>query len=156
MFKLYQNVFLYKFILVLLIIIININNIQSQSQPYKPKRYTHNTHLTENKLWFFGGLNETFHPTRDVFYVDLTNKFDTDNVQFIQLPPGSSSPFLCSWCQSAMGGKDNSIIYFFAGIMINSITLRNASSTIYSFDIKNRQWSDLNLSGKGPSKRREF
>ncbi|CAG8632543.1 4803_t:CDS:2, partial [Funneliformis mosseae] len=111
-----------------------------------------------NKLWIFGGgiiANGNFAPTSNVFYVDLTKKFDVDKVAFVDLTLQEESPFVCAWCLSAVGGKDNLTVFFFAGLMLDPASLKATTSTSYSFDIKTRKWSVATFTGS-PSKRREL
>src|SRR6266498_3053675 len=103
------SLFSFKFILIFWII---INIVHSQF--ILKRRFTHNAHLIDNKLWFFGGgtmINGILSPTGDVFYIDLTKQFDTTNVPYVAK---ATSPFSCAWCQSAIGGKNQSKIFFFA------------------------------------------
>ncbi|CAI2166172.1 3827_t:CDS:2 [Funneliformis geosporum] len=151
--KPHQNSFL---LLILLFTIINVNNAQNN---IIRARYTHNAHLIDNKLWIFGGgiiAQGTFSPTSSVFYVDLTKKFDVENVEFEDLPLKDESPFLCAWCQSAVGGKDNLTVFFFAGVMLDPSSFDPTTSTSYSFDIKTSKWSVATFTGSVPSKRREL
>jgi N-acetylneuraminic acid mutarotase len=145
----------FKFILILWIII-NINKVQSQFT--LKRRFTHNAHLFDNKLWFFGGgtmVNGMLSPTGDVFYVDLTKPFDTANVPYVAK---AASPFSCAWCQSAIGGVNQSKIFFFAGAMVKQDSPKTLTDTIvYSFDIKTQTWSiPPQMTGMTYSRRREL
>ncbi|RIA94431.1 hypothetical protein C1645_818055 [Glomus cerebriforme] len=151
----YKNAFsLFTIKLILILwIIININIVQSQFT--LKRRFTHNAHLIDDKLWFFGGgtmINGILSPTGDVFYIDLTKPFDYANVQYVAK---AASPFSCAWCQSAIGNNQSKIL-FFAGVMIIPDSSTLTDSIVYSFDIKTQTWSTPSMTGMIPSRRREL
>ncbi|CAB4491724.1 unnamed protein product [Rhizophagus irregularis] len=154
--KILFSLFSFKFILTLWIIINILNKVQSQFT--LKRRFTHNAHLIDNKLWFFGGgtmINGILSPTGDVFYIDLTKPFDTTNVPYVAK---AASPFSCAWCLSAIGGVNQSKIFFFAGLMVRQ-DLPNVLTTsmIYSFDIKTQTWSPAPaMKGMAYTRRREL
>lgn len=150
------SLFSFKFILILWIIINILNKVQSQFT--LKRRFTHNSHLIDNKLWFFGGgtmVNGILSPTGDVFYIDLTKPFDTTNVPYVAK---AASPFSCAWCLSAIGGVNQSTIFFFAGMMVRQDSFNAlTTSTIYSFDIKTQTWSAAPpMNGMTYTRRREL
>ncbi|GET03111.1 hypothetical protein GLOIN_2v67585 [Rhizophagus clarus] len=100
-------------------------------------------------------INGILSPTGDVFYLDLTNSFDTTDVPYVSKV---ASPFLCAWCQSAIGGSNQSKIFFFAGAMVKQETPNTLTdSIIYSFDIKTQTWSPAPpMTGMIYTRRREF
>ncbi|CAG8625844.1 13378_t:CDS:2, partial [Dentiscutata heterogama] len=128
----------------------------------------------KDKLYFMGGsrLVPFLNPKRynlsdEVFYLDLSSQFDTENPPFTDLTDGTSRMFYGNEKGAAMlGGSDQSDIYLIDGTQVNLSTINwNATDKInwnvtdqfiYIYKTVPKTWTKFGQGVKGiqPSRRR--
>ncbi|CAI2184577.1 9467_t:CDS:2 [Funneliformis geosporum] len=146
----------------------------AQERTFSPEaRYAHTSTLVGTKLFFFGGLirlesnASIIVSTNDVFYLELSQPFNTMSPPWIKLSDISPLPVRLSWATSSYGGANNSMIFIFGGTMQSIKPAQDLDSNgllllpdfkhlIYSFDTQSFQWSIPIISGDEPYRRREL
>ncbi|CAG8688607.1 16285_t:CDS:2 [Funneliformis mosseae] len=144
----------------------------SNETTFRPKaRYAHTSTSVGKKLFFFGGLirlelnASMIMPTNDVFYLELSQPFNTMSPPWINLSDVSPLPVRLSWATSSYGGANNRMIFIFGGTMQavepaqdlgSNALLPDFKNLVYSFDTQSFQWSIPIISGDAPNRRREL
>ncbi|CAI2174023.1 5959_t:CDS:2 [Funneliformis geosporum] len=99
-------------------------------EPFTPLgRMGHSTILDENKLYFFGGQSN-IDCSNEVFYLDLSQRFNVENLQWTDLTLNSEIAF-----------KNNYVSF---------------KSLVYVFNLKSGQWNIPVMKGNIPEMRRDF
>ncbi|CAG8608947.1 9885_t:CDS:2 [Funneliformis caledonium] len=103
--------------------------------------------------------------TNDVFYLELSQPFNTMSPPWINLSDVSPLPVRLSWATSSYGGANNRMIFIFGGTMQavepaqdlgSNALLPDFKNLVYSFDTQSFQWSIPIISGDAPNRRREL
>ncbi|RIB23164.1 hypothetical protein C2G38_895865 [Gigaspora rosea] len=108
------------------------------SQDIPDVRYEHSSALINDKLYFFGGVTDTTNSSNEVFYIDLSNKFDIFAPPFKKVSIGMPVGDNLGTCVSS---PDNSAIFLIGGRMTST------STAVYKFDPINLQWTIPIISG---------
>ncbi|GBB86007.1 hypothetical protein RclHR1_12450002 [Rhizophagus clarus] len=123
-------------------------------------RAIHSTVFVENnnRLYFLGGEISGNIPVNEVFYLDVSKKFDAAYPPWTDLTPFSAIPFRSSWAGVSIKNINNDpIINLFGGYMLdNKINQDSFTSIIHTFNVTSQQWSIPQIQGKSPTRRRNM
>src|SRR3954447_5372949 len=70
-------------------------------------RTAHSSVLVGNKLYFFGGQNDSLQSLNDVFYLDVSQPFNITFIPWIDLTTSAGIPFKSSWASVAINRDNN-------------------------------------------------
>ncbi|CAI2173886.1 20147_t:CDS:1 [Funneliformis geosporum] len=121
-------------------------------------RHAHSSVLVGNKLYIFGGKNETAY-TNEVFYLDVSQQFDTGLPPWTDLTLNSGIGFRSGWSTTVALNDDNDdpTIFLIGGFMFDKYSDKDAfTSLVHRFNPKFGQWDALIISGKEPDRRRDI
>ncbi|CAG8488600.1 17662_t:CDS:2 [Cetraspora pellucida] len=107
--------------------------------------------IIKNKIYFLGGLNITNVGTSDLFYLDISSPFNSDNLKWTSLTP---IPVKSAFAPSCFGGSNNSTIFLFEHRRtdnVDSVTL-----VTFTFDIVNQKWNAPQTLGIAPPSRQNM
>jgi len=121
-------------------------------------RYVQASVLAGKRIYFFGGEKTNGRPVNEVFYLDVSRKFNTAFAPWTDLTGSASIPFRSSWATvSVREINNNSIIYLFGGFMFDVTTNKDSfTSNLYTFNVTSKRWSTPKIKGSFPSRRRNL
>jgi N-acetylneuraminic acid mutarotase len=123
-------------------------------------RVVHSSVFVEsnNRLYFLGGEINGNIPVNEVFYLDVSKKFDTTSPPWTDLTPSAAIPFRSSWAGVSTKNINNDpIIYLFGGYMLdNKLNQDSFTSNLHTFNVTTQQWSIPQIQGKSPTRRRNM
>ncbi|RIA84168.1 hypothetical protein C1645_742533 [Glomus cerebriforme] len=128
--------------------------INCQMTPFKPMpRIVHTATVIDNKLYILGGSNVKGSTVgKDFFYLDVSVRFNTQNLSWQDLSIINSVPLHTS-AASARGGTNNNTLFLYGGGWGGAELSLNQ---VYMYDIINDSWNIKATSGKIPSNRDGF
>ncbi|CAI2164878.1 339_t:CDS:2 [Funneliformis geosporum] len=117
-------------------------------------RYAHSAVLVGNKIYFFGGFNGKT-CTNEVFYLDISQKFNAELPPWTDLTLNSGIGFESCWAAAAVINNDNNPNIFLIG-GLTSLQDENelGSQQVYVFNPKSDQWAMPIIKGEEPAVRR--
>ncbi|CAG8723349.1 13337_t:CDS:2, partial [Racocetra fulgida] len=107
--------------------------------------------IIENKIYFLGGLNIANVGTSDLFYLDISSPFSTENLRWSNLAP---IPVKSAFSPSCLGGSNNSTIFLFEHR--NTDNVNSSTLVMFTFDIINQKWDAPHTLGSAPSSRQNM
>ncbi|CAI2175346.1 13963_t:CDS:2 [Funneliformis geosporum] len=112
------------------------------------ERYGHSSVLVGNKIYFFGGYDGRNY-TNEVFYLDLSQKFDTELPPWTDLTSNSGIGFKSSWATTvAINDKNNNpIIFLIGGVNLDQVGGSAFTSLVYTFNLQSGQWKIPKIKG---------
>ncbi|RIB14715.1 hypothetical protein C2G38_2194233 [Gigaspora rosea] len=115
-------------------------------------RYHHSSVLIDNKLYFGGGMNQSFGITNEFFYLDVSKPFTTtDNVSMPWIDLTYTGGPLKDLATACIGGKNNDMIFIFGGISnLSDYSVAN-QSFVNQFDTSKQQWINITSVGNVPT-----
>ncbi|CAI2170593.1 8216_t:CDS:2 [Funneliformis geosporum] len=119
-------------------------------------RFAQSSVLVENKLYFFGGFNGES-CSNEVFYLDVSQKFDSEFPLWTDLTLNSGIGFKSCWSTTVLTNNDNNpTIYLIGGLMLNQKNEEAFTSLVYSFNPKSGQWNMPIIKGNMLESHRNF
>ena len=87
-------------------------------ESFTPKgRISHSSVLVGNKIYFLGGRNSVS-STNEVFYLDVSQPFNTQSPPWNDLTQSAGIPFKSSWETASLSDINNEqTIYLFGGLI---------------------------------------
>nr|CAG8481668.1 2017_t:CDS:10 [Entrophospora candida] len=129
-------------LLISLIYLLDFINSLPTEQRYA--RYAHSSALVDDKLYFMCGYY-----TNNMFYLDLSKSF-ADSLPLVDIP--SNLPVNGAWQTASVGGRDNTTIFLFGGLLRDVITGKDVSNDlVFTFSSPNGPWQRPSISGTPPN-----
>jgi hypothetical protein len=114
-------------------------------------RFAHTSTIINDKLYIIGGQISQTRGSNDVFYLDLTNSFNTSDPPWIKT---SGLPLESSWASAITLGKDGILIFGGYTWNLNSHTIETGENSLYQFNTSTEEWTIPVVSGVSPIRRR--
>jgi N-acetylneuraminic acid mutarotase len=116
-------------------------------EPFVPAgRLGHSSILVGNKIYFIGGVSNTYQILNEVFYLDLSQSFNVANPPWTQVP--NSPPFGSVLATVALDNSNNADLYLFGGMVERRMDVKTQNvSFIYKSNVNNLKWIVPNVSG---------
>ncbi|CAI2178263.1 15764_t:CDS:2, partial [Funneliformis geosporum] len=109
--------------------------------------------LVGKKFYFFGGYTSKF--SNEVFYLDVSQSFNSENQQWIDLTPSSPIPFGSAFATVSLIDDINPTIYLFGGFMVDSVSSKDIfESFVHKFNPQTLKWDIPKTNGQIPKRRR--
>ena len=118
-------------------------------------RLAHSSINVDNKLYFFGGVNDNDFVISEVFYLDLSESFDADAPSWIDVSASSAIPVKTAWATNVLINNSDPTIYLIGGVMRDRESDQLLTTLVYQFNLKSGQWNMPITKGKEPIRRRE-
>ncbi|CAI2176260.1 10323_t:CDS:2 [Funneliformis geosporum] len=117
-------------------------------------RNAHSSVLVGNRIYFFGGRNEIT-CTNEVFYLDVSQRFNSELPPWTDLTLNSGMNFRGCWATAVAvnDSNNNPTIYLIGGYMIDQNNADIFSSLVHSFNPKSGQWNAPIIAGTEPLRR---
>src|SRR5436190_4191752 len=111
-------------------------------ESFTPKgRISHSSVLVGNKIYFLGGWGGG--STNEVFYLDVSQPFNTQAPPWNDLTQSAGIPFKSSWATASLSDINNEqTIYLFGGRNLDLVTSEdNFVSMVHSFNLNSLKWN---------------
>jgi len=121
-------------------------------------RYAHSSVLLGNKLCFFGGyLLSSLTHSNEVFYLDVSQPFNSENPPWVDLTSSAAIPFKGSWFTVSLINNNDPTIYLFGGTMNDPVSNNDSFvSFVHTFNPQTLKWDIPTTKGEIPTRRRNI
>src|SRR3954454_20478413 len=149
-----MNFLFYKILYIFHILILGIFTIRVES--FTPKgRAGHCSALVGTKLYFFGGPIVNDFSSNEVFYLDISQTFNSASPPLTDLTASAKIPFGSEWgTVSLIDNNNDPIIYLFGGLMRDPVSNKDTfNSNVHTYNIKTSEWKIPYINSKAPERR---
>ncbi|GBB84331.1 hypothetical protein RclHR1_10950006 [Rhizophagus clarus] len=123
-------------------------------------RYGHSSALINDRLYIIGGFSISTQPkgSNDVFYLDLTKPFNTQNPAsaLVDITQSSGMPLLIAWASSTVLGSDGILLFGGYTWSLSTGNSDTSDNALYLYNTTTDQLTIPTVTGVSPIRRREM
>ncbi|CAG8494163.1 10428_t:CDS:2, partial [Acaulospora morrowiae] len=122
---------------------------------FTPKaRYAHTSVLAGDRLYFLGGYVDGG-PSSELFYLDLSDSFNTESLPWVDLTNTHSIPVKSSWAAATISGDGVSICLIGGEMLDQAKSLLSNNNLVYTYNTNTQSWYAPSISGSTLTRRRQ-
>ncbi|CAG8522162.1 6672_t:CDS:2, partial [Scutellospora calospora] len=110
--------------------------------------------INGNRIYFLGGINALEIGTNELFYLNVSSPFNSENLKWTDLTSNAPIPLRSAFSPSCVGGSNNSTIFLFEHRQANDLNSTNLVT--FAFDLINQKWTVPSISGNTPPPRQNL